>query len=164
MLLALEERQSRIEVGYGLEGRLTDGKTGRIQDDYMIPYYKNNDFDNGILNGYKALYDEVCQEYNIESDAVPIRSASTTTREHDADFRINDLPYIILMFVHFMSSVLVAQLIHEKKRFFVRLKWLVVWAVVIFAASNLFIFIFDQPYAFKNVRTLNFVMYSLAGT
>ena len=40
LLLALDERQSRIEVGYGLEGVLTDGKTGRIQDEYMIPYYK----------------------------------------------------------------------------------------------------------------------------
>ena len=30
LLLALQERQFRIEVGYGLEGVLTDGKTGRI--------------------------------------------------------------------------------------------------------------------------------------
>ena len=32
LLLALEERQMRIEVGYGLEGILPDGKTGRFQD------------------------------------------------------------------------------------------------------------------------------------
>ena len=34
LLCAYEERQFRIEVGYGLEGTLTDGKTGRIQDEY----------------------------------------------------------------------------------------------------------------------------------
>ena len=68
MLLALEERQSRIEVGYGLEGRLTDGKTGRIQDDYMIPYYKDDNFDQGVLNGYKALYAEVAEEYNYDTE------------------------------------------------------------------------------------------------
>ena len=39
MLIALDERQSRIEVGYGLEGILNDAKTGRIQDNYMIPYF-----------------------------------------------------------------------------------------------------------------------------
>ncbi|NLC07710.1 MAG: TPM domain-containing protein, partial [Syntrophomonadaceae bacterium] len=43
MLVIPEERKSRIEVGYGLEGALPDGKTGRIQDDYMIPYFKQND-------------------------------------------------------------------------------------------------------------------------
>ena len=64
ILIALEERKSRIEVGYGLEGVLPDGKTGRIQDEYMIPYFKDNNFDEGILNGYKALFKEVANEYN----------------------------------------------------------------------------------------------------
>ena len=40
LLLALEERQFRVEVGYGLEGILPDGKTGRFQDEYIIPYLK----------------------------------------------------------------------------------------------------------------------------
>ena len=31
LLLALEEREFRVEVGYGLEGILPDGKTGRFQ-------------------------------------------------------------------------------------------------------------------------------------
>ena len=40
LLLTLEERQFRIEVGYGLEGVLPDGLTGRYQDEYIIPYLK----------------------------------------------------------------------------------------------------------------------------
>ena len=35
MLVAVKDRKSRIEVGYGLEGALNDAKTGRIQDEYM---------------------------------------------------------------------------------------------------------------------------------
>ena len=42
ILLALEERELRTEVGTGLEGIIPDGKSGRIQDEYMIPYLKNN--------------------------------------------------------------------------------------------------------------------------
>mgnify|MGYP003300435229 CR=1 FL=1 len=38
LLLALEEREFRVEVGDGLSGILPDGKTGRFQDDYIIPY------------------------------------------------------------------------------------------------------------------------------
>lgn len=54
LLIAIKDRQSRIEVGYGLEGTLTDGITGRIQDEYMIPYFKDNDYSTGIYKGYMA--------------------------------------------------------------------------------------------------------------
>lgn len=73
ILLALQERQCRIEVGYGLEGILPDGKTGRIQDEYMIPYFKENNFNEGMLNGYKAFYKEVAEEYNFDTEVTPIK-------------------------------------------------------------------------------------------
>ena len=66
LLVATEDHRSRIEVGYGLEGALPDGKTGRIQDDYMIPYFKNNQYEQGIMNGYQALVSEVAHEYKVE--------------------------------------------------------------------------------------------------
>lgn len=67
ILLALDERESRIEVGYGLEGALNDAKTGRIQDQYMIPYYKNDDFNNGLMQGYSAIVQEICKEYGLDA-------------------------------------------------------------------------------------------------
>lgn len=69
LLVSTGDRQSRVEVGYGLEGRLPDGKTGRIQDEYMIPYFQSGDYNQGILNGYLALAGEVAQEYNLELKA-----------------------------------------------------------------------------------------------
>ena len=74
LLLALEERQFRIEVGYGLEGVLTDGKTGRIQDEYIIPYLKEDNWNDGIKNGYSKILEEVSNEYGVdvgEIEAVP---------------------------------------------------------------------------------------------
>jgi len=73
MLVAVVDKQSRIEVGYGLEGALPDAKTGRIQDEYMIPYFQQSDYDKGILNGYQALVSEVAKEYKLEfkTDAKP---------------------------------------------------------------------------------------------
>lgn len=68
ILLAVDDRQSRIEVGYGLEGALPDGKTGRIQDEYMLPYFKEGDYSKGILEGYKALLVEIYKEYGIEPE------------------------------------------------------------------------------------------------
>lgn len=74
ILLAIDDRQSRIEVGYGLEGALNDAKTGRIQDNYMLPYYNAGDIDAGIRNGYLAILQEVSKEYDVSingTDPVP---------------------------------------------------------------------------------------------
>lgn len=63
LLLAVSERKVTIQVGYGLEGRLTDGKTGRILDNYAIPYLKNDEFSMGLTETYKAIVSEVYAEY-----------------------------------------------------------------------------------------------------
>lgn len=67
LLLSTGDRKVRIEVGYGLEGRLTDGKTGRILDNYAMPYLKNNDFSTGLRQAYAALVNEVYAEYGMET-------------------------------------------------------------------------------------------------
>lgn len=65
LLCSTGDRMFRIEVGYGLEGRLTDGKTGRIQDEYIIPYLKNDNYDEGIKNGFSAVLEEIAAEYGV---------------------------------------------------------------------------------------------------
>jgi len=81
MLIAVNDRQSRIEVGYGLEGRLPDAKTGRIQDEYMLPYFQRGDFNSGVLQGYRALVREVAAEYNA---AIPVGESKPVVQRRDA--------------------------------------------------------------------------------
>lgn len=45
----------RIEVGYGLEGTLTDAQASRIIRNVMAPRFKDNDFDGGIREGVAAV-------------------------------------------------------------------------------------------------------------
>lgn len=66
ILLAMEERESRIEVGRGLEGALTDGRTGRIQDTHMMDHYREGNYSTGLLEGYKAVVAIVYNEYGVE--------------------------------------------------------------------------------------------------
>lgn len=68
LLVIPAERRSRIEVGYGLEGALPDGKTGRIQDEYMLPFFRQGNYEQGILNGYAVLVQEVAREYGVALD------------------------------------------------------------------------------------------------
>lgn len=55
ILLAVSDREVRIEVGYGLEGDMNDAKAGRFLDDYAMEYFSSDDFDGGINNLYRAL-------------------------------------------------------------------------------------------------------------
>ena len=46
---------SGIEVGYGLEGNLTDGRSGRILDNYVMPALKEGDYSTAAIDGVKAI-------------------------------------------------------------------------------------------------------------
>ena len=77
-LVSTGERKVRIEVGYGLEGRINDGKAGRILDNYVVPYFKNDDWDNGIKNGFNAILEEVSAEYNITVDGAVVAVSNSS--------------------------------------------------------------------------------------
>lgn len=49
----------RIEVGYGLEGVLTDGKCGRILDNYVMPYYEKGQYEKATQQAFIALNNEL---------------------------------------------------------------------------------------------------------
>jgi uncharacterized protein len=63
LVLSMQERKVRIEVGYGLEGRIPDGKAGRILDEYAIPYLKNQQPNSAIIQTYQVLANQVLAEY-----------------------------------------------------------------------------------------------------
>lgn len=55
LLVAKEDRQLRIEVGYGLEGALNDATAKRIVSETISPRFKQGDFYGGIDAGVDAL-------------------------------------------------------------------------------------------------------------
>jgi len=54
-LISMEERKMRIEVGYGLEGVLTDSKASQIINDIARPYFQKKDFDTGVVESINAI-------------------------------------------------------------------------------------------------------------
>lgn len=63
LLIARDDRKVRIEVGYGLEGRLTDLMAGRIIRDTIVPEFRSGRFDQGVWNGVNAMIDIVQGEF-----------------------------------------------------------------------------------------------------
>lgn len=89
IVVAVQDRRSRIEVGYGLEGLLTDGLTGRIQDQAMISYFRKGNYAAGIVNGYAVTASLIAKDagvqltsINSEQIAVPAKTTNSTDQEY----------------------------------------------------------------------------------
>ena len=54
LLWSTGDRRVRVEVGYGLEGALPDGKVGAILDTHVIPKFKAGSFDEGMLAAHSV--------------------------------------------------------------------------------------------------------------
>ena len=48
LLIARDDRKLRIEVGFGLEGDLTDARAGQIIRNVIVPRFKTGDFNSGV--------------------------------------------------------------------------------------------------------------------
>ena len=55
LVVAKNDRKLRIEVGYGLEGALTDVTAKRIIDEIITPKFRNGDFAGGISDGVDRM-------------------------------------------------------------------------------------------------------------
>ncbi|MCW5782729.1 MAG: TPM domain-containing protein [Nitrospirales bacterium] len=69
-LIAVQEKRVRIEVGYGLEGTLTDAKSSRIIRHEVVPRFRAGNFSEGIIAGTHAILGTIEGTYtNLPSSA-----------------------------------------------------------------------------------------------
>ncbi len=66
LLVAKNERKLRIEVGYGLEGALTDAMAGNIIQTVIRPQFKKGNFDQGVFRGVNAIIAAIKGEYQAK--------------------------------------------------------------------------------------------------
>lgn len=102
ILLAPNERQVKIEVGYGLEGAINDAKAGRILDNAGVPYFREDEWDEGISQVYQSVLAEVYAEYGLEvpSDVDPVYVDSSNDNEW-VETLVGFIFFIIVMFAIF---------------------------------------------------------------
>lgn len=66
LLIAKNDRKLRIEVGYGLEGVLTDALSSQIIRNEITPSFKNNNYYEGITKGIDAIISVTKGEYKAD--------------------------------------------------------------------------------------------------
>lgn len=66
-LIAADDHKSAIQVGYGLEGAVTDLETSQIQDNVMRPLMRANEVEKAILSVSEALYKAAKEDYTAQA-------------------------------------------------------------------------------------------------
>lgn len=83
VLIVPQDRRMRIEVGYGLEGVLTDVQASRIIRNLMTPRFRDGDFNGGVVRGVNAV---IAQLEGRPATAATTPSPVRTTAAKKSDF------------------------------------------------------------------------------
>jgi uncharacterized protein len=81
LVIAKQDHAMRIEVGYGLEGVLTDAVTSQIIRREITPYFKADNYFGGIVTGVDAIMRAAAGEYHADNKGkrAPAASAGLVT-------------------------------------------------------------------------------------
>jgi len=99
LLIAMKDRRVRIHTGYGVEAIITDGVAGNIIDTYILPYFKQGRFNEGILYGSVAIAKKL--DTKGELGSIVQKSIRKTTKKD----KLSILTYILFL-VLFLTIVL----------------------------------------------------------
>ena len=71
MVIALNDRKYRIEIGYGLESLLPDSMVGSIGRQYLVPNFKRGDYSTGIYAGAAVIANEIARDAGVKITGLP---------------------------------------------------------------------------------------------
>lgn len=97
LFIAKNDRQVRIEVGYGLEGAIPDAACARIIREYIAPKFRNNDYAGGISDAVGAL------TQLIDGEPLPPPVQDNYAQRHGPD--LQGLFFLAIFAVIFMRGI-----------------------------------------------------------
>lgn len=101
LIIAKKEHAIRIEVGYGLEGQLTDARSSVIIHQVIEPAFKKGNFDAGVLQGTAAIV----QLLGGKPPSQLVDQASQAMQHHPSDGRRPSLGHTLMFFVLIIAIV-----------------------------------------------------------
>ena len=99
LIVAPTERKVRIEVGYGLEGALTDAVTRLIIQNAIIPRFRANDFPGGIVRGV----DDIIQVMSGDAEEFKRRAAQRPDNAPQSVDIASIILIALVIFIIFMA-------------------------------------------------------------
>jgi uncharacterized protein len=96
IVLAVDDRQVRIEVGYGLEGFVTDGFAGETSRDVMVPFFRRGEYGEGLLAGATRVAQRIAEGRNVTLD---VRELPARRPPRSVGIGINPLTLLIVLYI-----------------------------------------------------------------
>ena len=100
VLVAVEDRKMRIEVGYGLEGALTDAQSNWIINNELKPAFQQGDYSGGIAQAVATIIAATQGEYIPSADDRPIKIGNWFTEWFEIIF------WFIIFGLMWLASIL----------------------------------------------------------
>ena len=97
VIVAPNDRKMRIEVGYGLEGTLTDAASARIIREVMTPQFKSGNYEAGIQNGVTAIVQALEGQGDWNAPGAASSSGSAKKAFSDIEDQLPPWPMRILL-------------------------------------------------------------------
>jgi uncharacterized protein len=108
MVIALNDRKYRIEIGYGLEGLLPDSLIGSIGRQYLVPYFKQGDYSAGIYAAAVIIANEIARDAGVQISGLPAVKKASRSGKREKSFgilgKIFSLFFIVMMVILFIKN------------------------------------------------------------
>jgi uncharacterized protein len=105
LLLAVDDRQVWAEVGYDLEGIITDGFAGETGRNVMVPYFRKSDYGGGMLAGATRLAQRIAEARNVTLEGVPVRQPAGS-EDDDGEFPFILIIFLVMMIINGLRSAM----------------------------------------------------------
>lgn len=111
ILVALKDRKVRTEVGDGLEGMITDGTTGEVRDQVIVPAFKQGNFNGGVLGSVQTYAGLIAKESQIS-----LNSLTNLPQPHFYRKKASAGPPPLLIIIVFILLMVINNLFPNKRR------------------------------------------------
>lgn len=113
LLISLEDRKTRLEVGYGLEGDLPDGLAGEIIR-RMRPFLQQQQYSQGMNVGVRTLVDTLAQKWNVSLAGIEDRSYAYTGPAQSQ--QPSGKSILMLLFFFFLFLIIMAVIARSRRK------------------------------------------------
>lgn len=104
LLVVIDDRQLRIQTGYGTETVITDAEAGRIMRNVITPKFKSGDHEGGIIQGVAAIKQQLVDDPNFSTSINPLNKDPELISTFGAALSTTVLTIMVVIFAVYLGA------------------------------------------------------------
>ena len=144
-------RKISIRVGEKLSVYIDDDQINNYIKEYFLPYFKTDNWDKGTMNGYSAIYKDICAIYNIDASEMKV----------DIGNIINEYESVILIIIIWICTTLSYVYCIYTKKVFIHKEHTIINDIVLGISLVTNILLLCYSYSIKPIYVLIIFIFEL---